>query len=129
MPVGQTARRSFTVHNGGGSRLRVNKSQPPGLAVGFTAAVQLPEGTTIDPGQNLTLEVDFQPKADGPQQDRWILTADDDQGPQEVTLKGAGGSGDGSSGAGGCSSPGPALAWWASVLLVPWLLRRRRAAG
>ena len=129
VPVGQTARRSFTVHNGGGSRLRVNKSQPPGLAVGFTAAIQLPEGTTIDPGQDVRLEVDFQPKADGPQQDRWILTADDDQGPQEVAFRGSGGSGNGSSTAGGCSSPGTTLAWWASVLLVPWLLRRRRTPG
>ena len=127
--VGQTAKKSFTVHNGGGSRLRVNKSQPPGLSIGFTAAVQLPEGTTLDPDQDLPLEVDFTPATPGPAQDRWVITADDDQGPQEVMVKGTGvtGSGNGGTGTSGCTTGGAAMGWWASLLLAPWLLRRRRA--
>ena len=129
--MGQTAKKSFTVHNGGGSRLRVNKSQPPGLAIGFTAGVQLPEGTTLDPDQDLMLEVDFAPAAPGPAQDCWVITADDDQGPQQVMVKGTGvtGSGNGGTGTSGCTSAGAAMGWWPSLLLAPWLLGRRRAAA
>jgi len=127
--VGQTAKKSFTLHNGGESRLRVNKSQPPGLAIGFTAAVQLPEGTTLDPDQDLPLEVDFTPAAAGPAQDRWVITADDGQGPQQVMVKGSGvtGSGNGGTGTSGCTTAGVAMGWWPFLLLAPWLLRRRRA--
>jgi Abnormal spindle-like microcephaly-assoc'd, ASPM-SPD-2-Hydin len=131
--VGQTAKKSFTVHNGGGSRLRVNKSQPPGLSIGFTAGVQLPEGTTLDPDQDLVLEVDFTPASPGAAQDRWVITADDDQGPQQVVVKGTGvtGSGNGGTGSGtsGCTATGAAMGWWMSLLLAPWLLRRRRAGS
>jgi hypothetical protein len=131
--VGQTAKKSFTVHNGGGSRLRVNKSQPPGLSIGFTAGVQLPEGTTIDPDQDLVLEVDFTPASPGAAQDRWVITADDDQGPQQVVVKGTGvtGSSNGGTGSGtsGCTATGAAMGWWTSLLLAPWLLRRRRAGS
>ena len=125
--LGQTAKKSFTLHNGGGSRLRVNKSQPPGLAVGFTAGVQLPEGTTLDPNQDLTLEVDFTPTSAGPEQDRWVITADDGQGPQQLMVKGTGVTGSGETGKSGCTSAGGTVAWWASLLLAPLLLRRRRA--
>ena len=126
VPVGQTGKKSFTLHNGGQSRLRVNKSQPPGLAVGFTAAVQLPEGTTLDPGADMTLEVDFTPPVAGPAQDRWIITADDGQGPQQVVVKGNGGTGEGKS---GCASAGGSMGWWTGLLLAPLLLRRRRTLG
>jgi len=68
--------------------------------------------------------VSFTPPKNGPAEDRWLITADDGQGAQEVALRGTGGD---QSSAGGCSSPGTALAWWPSILLVPWLLRRRRA--
>ena len=122
--VGETTKKSFTIKNVGGTRLRVNKSQPPGLEIGFDAVNQLPEGTTLDPGASMTLEVSFTPPKNGPAEDRWLITADDGQGAQEVALRGTGGD---QSSAGGCSSPGTALAWWPSILLVPWLLRRRRA--
>ena len=120
--LGQTARRAFTLHNGGGTRLRVNKSQPPGGGVGFAAGVELPEGTTLDAGADMTLEVTFQPARTGDVQDRWILTADDGQGPQELSIRGAGVSGSGSS---GCGTPGGALPL-GPLALLPWLLLRRR---
>jgi iron transport multicopper oxidase len=125
--VGQTSKKTFTLHNGGGSRLRVNKSQPPGLAVGFTAGVQLPEGTTLDPNQDLSLEVDFAPTTVGPAQDRWVITADDGQGPQQLMVKGQGVTGSGNSAKSGCSSTGGAMGWWAALLLAPLLLRKRLA--
>ncbi|HZW89186.1 MAG TPA: choice-of-anchor D domain-containing protein, partial [Myxococcaceae bacterium] len=127
VPVGQTAKKTFTIHNGGQSRLRVNKSQPPGLAIGFTAGVQLPEGTTLDPDVDLTLEVDFTPPVAGPAQDRWIITADDGQGPQELVVKGNGGTPSTGEAKSGCTSAGGAMGWWTGLLLAPLLLRRRRA--
>ncbi|HET9038186.1 MAG TPA: choice-of-anchor D domain-containing protein, partial [Myxococcaceae bacterium] len=123
--VGDTTQRSFTITNVGGTRLRVNKSQPPGLEIGFEAMNQLPEGTTLDPGASMSLQVSFTPPKNGPAEDRWLITADDGQGPQEVALRGTGG--EQSSDTGGCSAPGTGLGWWPSMLLLPWLLRRRRA--
>ena len=121
--VGETVKKSFSLHNGGQARLRVNKSQPPGLAIGFTAGVQLPEGTTLDPGADLSLEVDFTPPAAGLAQDRWIITADDGQGPQQLQVKGTGVTGSAKA-SGGCTTAGGAMAWWAALLLAPLLLRR-----
>jgi HYDIN/CFA65/VesB-like, Ig-like domain/PQQ-like domain len=116
--LGQSARRSFTISNTGGSRITVNKSQPPGGAVGFAAVVDLPEGSTLDPGASQTLEVTFTPRKAGSVEDRWVLTADDDQGLQEVHFRGSG-AGDGCSSAGGL--------WpWCAVLLLPWTWRRCR---
>jgi hypothetical protein len=121
--LGQTVRKSFIISNAGGSRISVNKSQPPGGGMGFAAVVQLPEGSTIDPGDSRTLEVSFTPTAVGSVEDRWVLTADDDQGLQEVQFRG---SGQAKSGAvdSGCSSAG-GLWPWCVVLLLPWALRRR----
>jgi iron transport multicopper oxidase len=126
--VGQTVTRSFTLHNGGQAPLRVNKSQPPGLSIGFKAGVQLPEGTTLEPGADLTLEVDFTPTAAGPAQDRWIITADDGQGPQQLGVKGTGVTGSVKA-SGGCTTAGGTLVWWAAFLIAPLLLRRKRAEG
>jgi hypothetical protein len=126
--VGQTATKPFTLHNGGQAPLRVNKSQPPGLSIGFKAGVQLPEGTTLDPGADLTLEVDFSPTAAGPAQDRWIITADDGQGPQQVAVKGTGVT-DSAKVSGGCTTAGGSTGWWAPFLIAPLLLRRKRAEG
>jgi iron transport multicopper oxidase len=126
--VGQTAKKSFTIHNGGGSTLRVNKSQPPGLAIGFTAGVQLPEGTTLGPNQDLTLEVDFTPPATGPAQDRWIITADDGQGPQQLAVKGTGVTGSPQL-LGSCTTAGGTAGWWGAFLMALLLLRRKRSEG
>jgi iron transport multicopper oxidase len=125
--VGDTARQSFTISNGGGTRLRVNKSQPPGLEIGFRAVNQLPEGTTLDPGADMTLEVSFTPLKLGSAQDRWLITADDDQGAQQVVVTGTGGqslTGDGTSS--GCSATGATPG--VPLALLSWLLvwRRRR---
>jgi iron transport multicopper oxidase len=126
--VGETVTKSFTLHNGGQAPLRVNKSQPPGLSIGFQAGVQLPEGTTLEPGADLTLEVDFTPTTAGPAQDRWIITADDGQGPQQLAVKGTGVTGSAKA-SGGCTTAGGKLVWWAAFLIAPVLLRRKRAEG
>jgi hypothetical protein len=115
--LGQTAQRSFIISNTGGSRLTVNKSQPPGGGVGFAAVVDLPEGSTLEPGASQTLEVAFTPRNAGSVEDRWVLTADDDQGLQEVHFRGSG------AGDGGCSSAG-GLWPWAALFLLPWTWRR-----
>ena len=123
--VGQTAQASFTIRNTGGSRIAVNKSQPPGGGVGFAAAIELPEGSTIDPGASQTLEVTFTPTRPGPAEDRWILTADDDQGPQEVHFRGSG-LAVASADASGCDTAG-AFWPWGVLVLLPWLRSRGRA--
>ena len=121
--VGKTAQRSFTITNTGGTRLRVNKSQPPGLDIGFTAVNQLPEGTTLDPGANMSLQVSFDPPQVGAAQDRWLITADDGNGPQTVVVSGSGVQP--TTGlASGCSVTGAAPGL--PIALLPWLLVRRR---
>jgi len=121
--VGDTAQQSFTISNGGGTRLRVNKSQPPGLSIGFAAVNQLPEGTTLDPGADMNLTVSFTPPQLGQAQDRWLITADDDQGPQTVEVTGTGVE-PLTAKASGCSAAGAVPV--APLALLPWLLLRRR---
>jgi hypothetical protein len=62
--LGSHATRTFTVANVGGTTVTVNKSKPPSGGA-FSATTSLPEGTTIGPGEELTEEVVFTPKAIG----------------------------------------------------------------
>jgi hypothetical protein len=71
----------------------------------------------LEPGASQTLEVAFTPSNAGSVEDRWVLTADDDQGLQEVHFRGSG------AGDGGCSSAG-GLWPWAALFLLPWTWRR-----
>ena len=87
--VGQSLTKSFTLSNGGGQRLTVTRSKPPATGVGFTGG-PLPEGTSLAPGESLTVTVTFAPTANGDVTDQWALNADADQGAQTVTLRGTG---------------------------------------
>jgi uncharacterized protein (TIGR03382 family) len=128
--LGQSKVLSFQITNTGGSRVTVTKSKPPGLAVGFTNQDTLQEGTTIDAGQTQTLHVQFAPTKAGPAADHWVINADGNQGVLTLPLSGTGGSsGSGSDPSKGCSSPGGGVALWPMLMLLPWLLRRRRAPG
>ena len=132
VPLGQNRVLSFQITNTGGSRVTVTKSKPPGLAVGFTNQDNLQEGTTIDAGQTQTLHVQFAPTKDGPAADHWVINADGNQGVLTLPLSGTGGGGGGGGGGSltkGCSSPGGGLALWPLLMLMPWLLGRRRAPG
>jgi len=145
---GQTGTQTFRVWNSGGSRVTVTKSKPPSAGVGFTATADLPEGQTFNPGESLTLGVNFSPLVGGPAADHWIINSDGSVGVVTVSLTGAGDvplptpppgtdSGvpppDGGTPdpprplfpGGGCDvSGGGALTALLGVL--PWLLRRRR---
>ena len=63
--VGEVASRTFRVWNSGGSRVTVTKSKPPAADAGFTSTADLPEGQSFNPGDALTLEVQFSPPAGG----------------------------------------------------------------
>ena len=142
--VGQSEAKTFTISNGGGQRLTITRSKPPASGVGFTGS-DLPEGSSLAPGESVTLSVTFAPTANGDAMDHWDLNADGDQGAQTVVLRGtgAGGSGesdggtagDGGTGGGtpagsrgGCTAAaGPVL--WPLLLLggsLVWPRRRRR---
>jgi len=134
VPVGQNKVLSFQVTNTGGSRVTVTKSKPPGLAVGFTNTDDLQEGATIDAGQTQTLHVQFAPTKAGAVADHWVINADGNQGVLTLPLSGTGGSADAGGGGGGgltkgCSSPGGGVALGPLLMLLPWLLRRRRTTG
>jgi hypothetical protein len=74
--VGDTATKSFTVTNSGGSTVTITKSKPP-VGGAFAAETSLPEGTTIAPGETLTEQVAFAPIAAGPASGTWEINGDD----------------------------------------------------
>jgi len=142
--IGQNQTKSFTLSNSGGQRLTITRSKPPATGVGFTGS-PLPEGTSLAPGESMTVNVTFAPISAGDQTDQWSLNSDvgGTQGGQTVVLKGTGAgtptdggtASDGGTGGGG-SSGGCAVAagtsLWPLALLVAWLARPRRrnpAAG
>ena len=122
VPLGQTKVLPFSVQNTGGSRVTVTKSKPPALGVGFTATDDFSEGASIDPGQTVTLHVQFQPQKAGAVSDHWVINADGKQGLITVNITGTGGTADPAK---GCSSTGGTVPGWV-LGLVPWALSRRR---
>jgi iron transport multicopper oxidase len=129
--VGENRVLSFTVSNNGGSQVTVTKSKPPGLAVGFTNQDDLQEGATIAAGETKTLHVQFAPTTVGPATDHWTINADGNQGVLTMDLTGTGGAAGGGVGATakGCTSTGGGVALWPLMMLLPWVLRRRRVHG
>jgi hypothetical protein len=91
--LGQTATRSFTLTNDGGSSLTISLSKPP-VKGPFTATTTLGEGTTIAAGATLTESVTFKPTAVGSTADAWVIAANDGQGVRDVSLVGTGVIGD-----------------------------------
>jgi hypothetical protein len=89
VPVGQTASRSFTIANTGGTNITIAKSKPPGGGE-FAATTTLAEGTTIAPGETLTETVTFAPTAAGPASGVWLINGGDSTGLHEVSFSGVG---------------------------------------
>ncbi len=87
--VGDTASRSFSITNTGGTAVTVTKSKPP-VGGEFTATTALSEGTTIQPGESLTETVQFTPTAPGTVSAAWALNGDDTTGLHEVRFSGTG---------------------------------------
>ena len=127
VPVGQNKVLSFQISNTGGSRVTVTKSKPPGLAVGFTNQDNLQEGATINAGEMKTLHVQFAPAKAGPAADHWVINADGKQGVLTLEMTGTGDTG-GDTGK-GCSTTGGGVALYPLIMLLPWVLRRRRVDG
>jgi phosphodiesterase/alkaline phosphatase D-like protein len=87
--LGSHAARTFTVENTGGTTVTVTKSKPPSGGA-FAATTSLPEGTTIAPGEKLTEQVVFAPKAIGPTEDAWVINGTGTSGLIEVHFSGSG---------------------------------------
>jgi hypothetical protein len=87
--IGQTATRSFTVGNAGGTPLTILKSKPP-VAHEIRAASSLSEGTVIPPHEHVTQTVRFTPSKRGVQTDHWVINGNDDTGVQTVHFTGTG---------------------------------------
>lgn len=86
-------RRTVTITNTGGHALTVTRSKPPSAGAGFAAVPDaagalLDEGTTVAPGESRGLTVEFRPQREGSAADTWQITTDD--GPHDITLRGAG---------------------------------------
>ena len=149
LQAGQTASKTFRVWNAGGSRVTVTKSKPPAAGAGFTPTTDLPEGKTFNPGDSMTLGVNFSPLVGGSATDHWIINSDGSVGVVTVNLTGVGdvplphppapdsgvpptdgGTPDPRSPlvpAGGCDvSGGGGEVLTACLAVVPWLLRRKR---
>jgi iron transport multicopper oxidase len=87
--VGQTATKSFTISNVGGTNVSITKSKPP-VGGEFAATTTLPEGTTIAPGETLSEKVTFTPTAAGAANGLWVINGDDATGLHEVKFSGLG---------------------------------------
>jgi hypothetical protein len=100
--VGQTASKSFTITNAGGTNVSISKSKPPGGGQ-FAATTSLAEGTTIKPGETLTETVAFSPTVPGPANDAWQINGTDTTGLHEVKFSGIGAATFGKTSVGGSS--------------------------
>jgi outer membrane protein assembly factor BamB len=87
--VGEGATATLTVGNTGDAALRIMKSKSPAGA-GFSALDELPEGTTLAPGEQRSLRVRFAPTAPGAAEAVWTITGDDGSGVHEVRFTGSG---------------------------------------
>lgn len=105
VPVGSTASATFTISNTGNTVLTLNKAAPP--AAPFGAPNPVSEGQQLNPGDTITQTVTFSPTAAGAATGAYLITGNDNQGAQSVTLTGTGAAG-GASG----SIPSPAAGGW-----------------
>ncbi len=87
--VGESAERTVTLTNTGGSRLTITKSKPP-VGGDFRALTSVPEGSSIAPGRSVTLTVRFTPASEGPAHAAWTVTADDGTGVHDIAFEGTG---------------------------------------
>ncbi len=88
--VGESASRTFSVTNTGGTAVTITKSKPPSGGR-FSATSKLPEGTTIAPGASVNETVVFTPAAAGEEATGvWQINGEDTTGLHEVRLRGVG---------------------------------------
>ncbi|HXA29412.1 MAG TPA: choice-of-anchor D domain-containing protein [Candidatus Angelobacter sp.] len=88
VPLGSSATLHFTVSNTGGTSISLSRSKPPGGD--FHPLTQLPEATSLTPGESVGVDVQFSPTATGSQAATWSLNSDGQGGPITVTLTGTG---------------------------------------
>ena len=105
--LGHSATMHFTVANTGGTTITLSRSKPPGGD--FTPLTNLPETSTINPGVNVGVDVQFTPTVTGPQSATWSFNSDGQGGQQNVTFNGNGVAPPGG-GPGPVPPPGPAPA-------------------
>lgn len=98
--VGRSSQLNLTVQNTGNIPLSLPKAKPP--SGDFTAVNPVPEGTTIPPGQQLTITLRFAPTTAAAETALYVLTPDTGQGEQDIQLTGTG----------VVSVPPPATASW-----------------
>ncbi|MEY2421523.1 MAG: hypothetical protein QOI95_1590 [Acidimicrobiaceae bacterium] len=87
--VGASTDRTFTVSNVGGTNLTITKSKPP-ISNGFSAVTSLPEGTVLQPNQQVVETVRFAPSIAGSASSTWELNGDGASSLQTVALSGTG---------------------------------------
>lgn len=86
--VGHAALLNLTVQNTGNIPLSLPKAKPP--SGDLTAVNPVPEGTTIPPGQQLTITIQFAPTTATSETALYVLTPDTGQGEQDIELTGTG---------------------------------------
>jgi Big-like domain-containing protein/lectin family protein/HYDIN/CFA65/VesB family protein/centrosomal CEP192-like protein/putative pyrroloquinoline-quinone-binding quinoprotein len=86
--VGMSRTLRFDIMNTGDIPLTITKAKAP--AGVFTSPSPLSEGITLGPDDVLHQDVTFTPTAIGPASGSYLVTADDGQGEQTVTLTGTG---------------------------------------
>lgn len=87
--LGQSASRTFTVQNIGGTTVAITKSKPPSGG-DFAATSTLAEGSTIAPGETVEETVAFTPTTLGQQNSDWLINGDDGTGLHTVQFSGVG---------------------------------------
>ncbi|WP_052226461.1 choice-of-anchor D domain-containing protein [Microbacterium mangrovi] len=88
VPAGTAVRRSFTIQNTGNIVLTIMKAAPPTLP--FTAVYPIAEGQQLEPGDSLSVPVQFAPTKGGTFTGTYIVTGDDGTGAKTITLTGTG---------------------------------------
>jgi iron transport multicopper oxidase len=87
--VGASKTVAVTLSNTGDSPMTFTKSKFP-THPAFTVLDELPEGSTLAPGDQITLRVRFEPTVPGVVTDRWTLNAGDGTAVHEVPVTGNG---------------------------------------
>ena len=86
--LGSSTLLHFTVSNTGGTTITLSRSKPPGGD--FHPLTDLPEATTLAPGESKGVDVEFTPTVAGFQSATWSLNSDGQGGQQDVVLTGTG---------------------------------------
>ncbi len=87
--VGDSATKSFTVTNTGGTTVTIAKSKPP-FGGAFSNTTLLDEGSTIQPGETVTESVTFSPTVAGTASGTWQINGTDGTGLHVVGFSGTG---------------------------------------